>query len=245
MSSCVFSVSFAWNGSALRPVHHELQRGSSSAFLSPSSTPHSERDHRTTVTVRDGPPDSESQSRASSAHAADKPPITLPNCEASSTTGNPYFIVEIDAPYFGDTPPPGAVRGQPYDELWNHEVVELFIVHTASAAMPPTHISSESAASSSNVSASANSAAVDSSQITADAAAAVASASTPVPTPHYLELELSPHGAHLVLQLDNVRRVRASQLPLPYAHAHIDGDRWRGAFFEHVFVRPPLVKLAI
>jgi hypothetical protein len=33
---------------------------------------------------------------------------------------------------------------------------------------------------------------------------------------HYLEIELSPHGHHLVLELDGVRRVVRSQLPIEY-----------------------------
>lgn len=43
----------------------------------------------------------------------------------------------------------------------------------------------------------------------------------------YLEVELSPHGHHLVLRLAGVRRVVAAGLELDY-RAAVDGDRWRG-----------------
>ncbi|HEX4352972.1 MAG TPA: hypothetical protein VHZ95_08665 [Polyangiales bacterium] len=34
---------------------------------------------------------------------------------------------------------------------------------------------------------------------------------------HYLEIELSPHGQHLVLELQGVRRIVRSRLPIDYA----------------------------
>jgi hypothetical protein len=43
----------------------------------------------------------------------------------------------------------------------------------------------------------------------------------------YLEVELSPHGHHLVLRLRGVRRVVAEGLPLDYC-ATIGDARWRG-----------------
>lgn len=43
----------------------------------------------------------------------------------------------------------------------------------------------------------------------------------------YLEVELSPHGHHLVLRLAGVRRVVEEGLPLDY-EAATDGRRWRG-----------------
>lgn len=46
------------------------------------------------------------------------------------------------------------------------------------------------------------------------------------PTP-YLEVELSPHGHHLVLDLHGVRNPIREQLEIRYT-ASIDGDRWRG-----------------
>jgi hypothetical protein len=45
--------------------------------------------------------------------------------------------------------------------------------------------------------------------------------------PAYTEIELSPHGHHLVLQLRGVRKVVASGLPLAFV-ARIAGDRWMG-----------------
>lgn len=46
--------------------------------------------------------------------------------------------------------------------------------------------------------------------------------------PGYLEIELGPHGHHLVLQLAGVRRVQASALPLDYRVERTpQGTRWR------------------
>lgn len=44
---------------------------------------------------------------------------------------------------------------------------------------------------------------------------------------HYLEVELSPHGHHLVLQLEGVRVPVAQGLPLSYT-AQRRGPRWSG-----------------
>ena len=41
----------------------------------------------------------------------------------------------------------------------------------------------------------------------------------------YTEIELGPHGHHLVLQLAGVRHIVAEGLPIDY-RARIDGDRW-------------------
>lgn len=82
--------------------------------------------------------------------------------------------IEVDAPFAGDPPPSGPPGS--HAELWEHEVVELFVAGEDG---------------------------------------------------RYTEIELSPHGHHLVLQLDGVRRVVASGLPLRFS-AQIDGDRWRG-----------------
>lgn len=43
----------------------------------------------------------------------------------------------------------------------------------------------------------------------------------------YLEIELGPHGHHLVLQLRGVRHVTRRGLPIDFA-ATIEGSRWRG-----------------
>lgn len=47
----------------------------------------------------------------------------------------------------------------------------------------------------------------------------------------YLEVELSPHGHHLVLELNGVRRVVRSQLPISYS-ARIDAGPNRSARFS-------------
>lgn len=44
---------------------------------------------------------------------------------------------------------------------------------------------------------------------------------------HYLEIELGPHGHHLVLQLHGIREV-TRQVPWIAYHCEIDGARWRG-----------------
>lgn len=46
----------------------------------------------------------------------------------------------------------------------------------------------------------------------------------PVP---YTEIELGPHGHHLVIQLAGVREVVARELPVDF-QARIEGDRWTG-----------------
>ena len=43
----------------------------------------------------------------------------------------------------------------------------------------------------------------------------------------YTEIELSPHGHHLVLRLDGVRRPVQAGLPLDFS-ARLSGDRWQG-----------------
>ena len=48
---------------------------------------------------------------------------------------------------------------------------------------------------------------------------------------HYLEIELSPHGHHLVLELRGVRRVVRSQLPISYS-ARIEAGPNRSARFR-------------
>ncbi|GDX82614.1 hypothetical protein LBMAG42_44250 [Deltaproteobacteria bacterium] len=45
--------------------------------------------------------------------------------------------------------------------------------------------------------------------------------------PGYVEVELGPHGHHLVLRLRGVRTVMERELPLVFT-ATIEGDRWRG-----------------
>jgi len=85
----------------------------------------------------------------------------------------------VAAPLHGDPPPPAAPG--PTEQLWEHEVVEIFI-----------------------------------------ATAAVADEARP-----YTEIELSPWGHHLVLQLRGLRRRTGSLLPLRYRVRRAAG-RWLG-----------------
>lgn len=80
--------------------------------------------------------------------------------------------LDVDAPYAGDPPPPGPPG--PTDRLWEHEVVELFVLGAGE---------------------------------------------------RYTEIELGPHGHHLVLQLDGVRHPVRSGLPLAL-ETRITGGRW-------------------
>ncbi len=55
----------------------------------------------------------------------------------------------------------------------------------------------------------------------------------------YLEIELSPHGHHLVLRLAGVRREVENGLPLDF-RAFFDGRRWRGeATFPRAWLPAP------
>jgi len=47
------------------------------------------------------------------------------------------------------------------------------------------------------------------------------------PADRYLEVELGPHGHHLVLWLDGVRRPTREAIPIDYVVARA-GDRWTG-----------------
>lgn len=55
----------------------------------------------------------------------------------------------------------------------------------------------------------------------------------------YLEIELSPHGHHLVLRLRGVRHAIEEGLPLDF-RAAIEGGRWRGeALVPRAWLPPP------
>lgn len=101
--------------------------------------------------------------------------------------------IEVDAPFHDDPPPPGSPG--PCDELWTHEVVELFVVGEASEDVAP----------------------------------------------RYTEIELSPHGHHLALELIGVRQVARAKLPLEYrASIAAARDRWRGrARLDRTLLPPP------
>lgn len=98
--------------------------------------------------------------------------------------------LEIEAPYAYDPPPPGPPAS--LDGLWEHEVVELFLVEERSLDR----------------------------------------------TPRYLEIELSPHGHHLVLSFDGVRRRAGRHDPLSF-EAEILSKRWRGVMTLDRRLAPP------
>lgn len=93
--------------------------------------------------------------------------------------------IRVEAPYHGDPAPPGAPG--PFWGLWEHEVVELFVLG---------------------------------------------------PGERYTEIELGPHGHHLVLRLDGVRRPVETLLPIEY-QARIRGDRWEGEALLSRALLPP------
>jgi len=84
------------------------------------------------------------------------------------------LCVEVEAAFHADPPPP-APPG-PTDRLWEHEVVELFLLGEGE---------------------------------------------------RYLEIELAPHGHHLVLCLGGRRRVERRGMAIEYA-ARRAGGRWSG-----------------
>jgi hypothetical protein len=84
------------------------------------------------------------------------------------------LLICVDAPFYKDPKPDQAVG--PTWELWEYEVVEIFLVGE---------------------------------------------------NDHYTEVELSPHGHHLLLRLEGCRNIVARELPLEF-EADIEGDRWRG-----------------
>lgn len=96
-----------------------------------------------------------------------------------------HIVIEVDAPFFDDPPPPGPPG--PTLQLWNHEVVEVFFLGTDE---------------------------------------------------RYLEVELSPHGHHLVLELCGVRQVVRQAMPLDFT-ATIEGARWRGSAWVPASRLPP------
>lgn len=87
------------------------------------------------------------------------------------------LVVQLEAPFHHDPPPPGPPG--PTNQLWNYEVVELFLCQQVDT------------------------------------------------NPSYLEVELSPHGHHLVLQLHGIRQPQHTLLPLSF-QASIHKDRWQG-----------------
>ncbi|GFO34360.1 upf0462 protein c4orf33-like protein [Plakobranchus ocellatus] len=59
----------------------------------------------------------------------------------------------------------------------------------------------------------------------------------------YLEVELSPHGQHLLLMLKGMRNVVKEELPLTTYKSIIDGDRWVGeAVIPRAYFPPSVTK---
>lgn len=94
--------------------------------------------------------------------------------------------LRIDAPFHDDPPPPHAPGPTP--KLWEHEVVELFVLG---------------------------------------------------PGERYTEIEVGPHGHHLVLRLEGVRRAVASGLPLEVRGLARDGGRWQAEAVLDAALLPP------
>lgn len=115
--------------------------------------------------------------------------------ELATAPGN-QLRIRVRAP-FHDDPPPPAPRG-PTIGLWEHEVVELFVLGASPSPDAP---------------------------------------------PEYTEIELGPHGHHLVLQLRGVRQVTEKLLPLQYETHRDDSDSgaaWRGeALLDRALLPPP------
>ena len=102
-------------------------------------------------------------------------------------------MVAVDAPWHGDPVPSGPPG--PRAALWEHEVVELFLLGPDG------------------------------------------------PERKYTEIELGPHGHHLVLQLEGVRRPVADQLPIRW-EVERRGDRWVGeARIDESLLPDPVVAL--
>lgn len=85
-----------------------------------------------------------------------------------------HLHIQVDAPFHGDPPPSGPPG--PLWALWEHEVVEVFVVG---------------------------------------------------PEELYTEVEMGPHGHHLVLRLQGRRNPVERELPLSF-EATIQGTRWTG-----------------
>ncbi|XP_064637084.1 UPF0462 protein C4orf33 homolog [Lineus longissimus] len=87
--------------------------------------------------------------------------------------------MSVSAPFYNSPPNPGGEAGEPFPELWDHEVVEAFFLSEDGN--------------------------------------------------NYLEVELCPHGQHLVLLLSGTKNMVKDKLPLKFeAQIEIFDQRWTG-----------------
>ncbi|XP_022086732.1 UPF0462 protein C4orf33 homolog [Acanthaster planci] len=122
--------------------------------------------------------------------AIDHAPITVTIAQDPSDTS--CFILETDGPFFNDPGRPKGEAGQPYDGLWDYEVVEAFFLGDDEK---------------------------------------------------YLEVELCPHGQHLVLLLSGIRKFYKTKLSLVFQSAiNSDEGTWRGRAKIPLEYLPPGVK---
>ncbi|XP_066429844.1 UPF0462 protein C4orf33 homolog [Eleutherodactylus coqui] len=85
--------------------------------------------------------------------------------------------MDVSAPFFNDPPAPSGPVGEPFEALWDYEVVEAFFLNSEKE--------------------------------------------------QYLEVELGPHGHHLVLLLSQRRNIWKECLPL-FFQASISQGTWKG-----------------
>ncbi|XP_053436595.1 UPF0462 protein C4orf33 homolog isoform X2 [Nycticebus coucang] len=104
--------------------------------------------------------------------------------------GDRGVMMEVSAPFFNDPPAPLGETGKPFNELWNHEVVEAFFLNDI--------------------------------------------------TEQYLEVELCPHGQHLVLLLSGRRNVWKQELALSFEVSR-EETKWEGKAYLPWSYFPPNV----
>lgn len=112
-------------------------------------------------------------------HTWDGHPLPEPLAERAwvslESASSSHLRLVVEAPLHGDPPPPGPAG--PCWGLWEHEVVELFLLGDRDC---------------------------------------------------YVEIEVGPHGHHLVLLLEGVRNIVARELPLDVVVRPVGGGgRWR------------------
>ncbi|XP_073428194.1 UPF0462 protein C4orf33 homolog isoform X5 [Dendrobates tinctorius] len=102
--------------------------------------------------------------------------------------------LQVSAPFFNDPPAPQGPAGEPFNALWDYEVVESFFLNSK--------------------------------------------------TTQYLEVELCPHGQHLVLLLSGVGNAFKRELPLEFAaDTTSDWGKWRGTTLIPWSYFPPGVNM--